>query len=167
MKIAIISDSHDNITNLKSAIAKLKTLAPDALIHCGDLSAPFMIPVLADLKVPTYYTFGNNEAEIHYTIKKAAEHGINIMRMKTGEWIGELELGGKKIAFTHYGTIATALAFTKKYDIVCHGHTHKQREERIENTLVVNPGEIHNCKSEGSFAIYDTDTDSVQFHDLK
>ena len=45
MKIAVLSDTHDNIWKLAQAMPHLA--AADAVIHCGDLIAPFMIKRLA------------------------------------------------------------------------------------------------------------------------
>ena len=63
MKIAIMSDSHDNIWKLDQALAKVKEA--DVLIHCGDLCSPFVIKHLgewADEK-PVYIVWGNNDGD--------------------------------------------------------------------------------------------------------
>lgn len=163
MKIGVISDTHDNLDNTRLVVEKLKKEKVEALIHCGDISAPFVIPILAELKVPVYVTLGNNEAELILMMAKINENeNVKLMRP-----MGEIELGGKKIAFTHYPEFGTALAFTKKYDLVCHGHTHKTRNEVIGETLVLNPGEITNLKGNPTYAIYDTETNKAEILNLK
>ncbi|MFC1753929.1 YfcE family phosphodiesterase [Thermoproteota archaeon] len=162
MKVGIISDTHDNITNTKKAIAKLKELKVEALIHCGDLASGFMVNILDEIGVPIYFTFGNAEGVVTQILRKA--EGTQII---FNDYLGEIELGGKKIAFTHYPEFGEALACTKKYDLVCHGHTHLKKEKIIEGALVVNPGEITTVKTDGSFAVYDTETNKVEFFDLK
>ena len=50
------------------------------------------------------------------------------------------------------------------YDLVIHGHTHKKRDEKIPDTLVLNPGCAHrefpniegNIETEPSVIIFDT-----------
>ena len=43
MKIAVMSDTHDNIWNLEDALAIIKDEKADLIIHCGDFVAPFML----------------------------------------------------------------------------------------------------------------------------
>lgn len=163
MKIGVISDTHDNLDNTKLVVEKLKQEKVGALIHCGDIIAPFVIPILAELKVPVYVTLGNNEGEL-ILMSEIVNKNENVKLMRP---MGEVELSGKKIAFTHYPEFGTALAFTKKYDLVCHGHTHTTRNEVIEGTLVINPGEITNLKGKPSYAIYDTETNKAVILNLK
>ena len=40
MKIAIISDTHDNLANFKKAISLIKKEKIKILIHCGDIFEP-------------------------------------------------------------------------------------------------------------------------------
>ena len=40
MKIAIISDTHDNLANLKKAIDWIKKEKIKIVIHCGDIFKP-------------------------------------------------------------------------------------------------------------------------------
>ncbi len=46
MKFAVRCDSHDNLWNLEVAIPIL--VQTDAVIHCGDIIAPFMVKRLAE-----------------------------------------------------------------------------------------------------------------------
>jgi len=80
--------------------------------------------------------------------------------------LGEVGLGGKKIAWTHFPQFAKPLAVTGKYDAVFYGHTHKKHEEKIGKTLLVNPGNIMGNPGPASFAVYDTSSDSVDFFDI-
>ena len=43
MIVAIMSDSHDNIWNLRKAVEIIKNSQAGLLIHCGDFIAPFML----------------------------------------------------------------------------------------------------------------------------
>ena len=60
MKIAIMSDSHDAIPNLKKAVKLAIEKQAEILFHCGDLISPFMIPVLAEFGRETHLILGNN-----------------------------------------------------------------------------------------------------------
>jgi len=51
-------------------------------------------------------------------------------------------LAGKKIAIFHEpDQIEITLCENNDVDIVLHGHTHRYREEIVNNTLIYNPGE--------------------------
>ena len=45
MRIAIISDSHDNVWKLDSAMPQLAQA--DVILHCGDVCSPFTLLRLA------------------------------------------------------------------------------------------------------------------------
>jgi len=43
MKIGVMSDTHDNLSNLISAVDTFRRLGIDTVIHCGDLNSPEMV----------------------------------------------------------------------------------------------------------------------------
>jgi len=153
MKIAIISDSHDNVPNLEKALDWINSQGISLIIHCGDLSAPSMLAkVLApNFKGKIHLVHGNvGDPELLEEVAKKFEnvhlHG------KIGELVLPSELGtvpirgqspgekeGVKIAFTHFPAKAKELAKTGKYDLVFYGHTHKPWEEKLKL-------QISNCK---------------------
>lgn len=51
MKIAIMSDSHDNIVNLTKALKFINKEKIKTLIHCGDLCAP---SILTEVLAPNF-----------------------------------------------------------------------------------------------------------------
>ena len=59
MKIAIISDTHDNIENTEKAIEIFKQKKVSSIIHCGDFCAPFMMIILDRAEIPIDCVFGN------------------------------------------------------------------------------------------------------------
>lgn len=160
MKIGIISDTHDRIDLTKKVIQKLEDKKCKALIHCGDFCAPFILEELSKFKEKVFCCFGNTDDRFNST-KTAIKLGINL----EGD-IGEIEIGNKKIAFCHFPNVAENFAMSQKYDIVFHGHTHKKREEKIGNTLLVNPGEIMGRYGKSTYAIYDTKANKVEFFEL-
>ncbi len=162
MKIAIISDTHDNIENTEKAIEIFKQKKVSSIIHCGDFCAPFMMIILDKAEIPIDCVFGNIDDRFGTTRKADSSKNIKLH----GD-IAEIEIDNKKIAVTHFPNFADALAFTGKYDLVFHGHTHKKRDEKINNTLIVNPGTLAGINNPATFAIYDTETNEVEFFDLK
>jgi putative phosphoesterase len=162
MKIAILSDSHDNIWMLDRAMPHLA--GADVILHCGDLCSPFMTRRLIEgvRGKPVYIVWGNNDGDrpLHLKVSAGAEN-IHFL----GEF-GDLTLDGLKIAFTHYPEIARPLAESDKFDLVCYGHDHKANEEHIGRTILLNPGELHGLFGKSMIAIFLTTTKKAATIDL-
>ena len=156
MRIAILSDIHDNIPNLRAALGRLEGV--EELICCGDLCSPFIVDELGKgFEGPVHVVFGNNDGDRFRITQKAGGYGhINLY----GE-LAELTLGGKRFAVQHFDNIGRAIAASGAYDVVCYGHNH--RYEIVEGaTLQINPGEVFGgLTGAATFVIYDTATGEV------
>jgi len=161
MKIAIITDSHDNIDYFKKFVEMVKQQKIDTVIHCGDLVAPFMIQFLVESDLTFYLTSGNNTGDLDMLWPRLKGTKINYYPR-----LGEIELAGKKIAFTHFPDFAELMAASGKYDYVFYGHTHIKVDKKIGNTLLINPGELTNLRTKGSFVILDLESGKYEFIDL-
>ena len=161
MKIGIISDSHDRIENTNRAIELLMKKGAKILIHCGDFCAPFMMNELIKFKGEVHCVFGNIDDRFT-TANRAKELKINFH----GD-MAKLEIAGKKILVNHYPDIARAFAFTGEFDLVCYGHDHTKNKEVIGKTILLNPGGLWSRKVEPSFALYDTETNDVEFFGIE
>jgi putative phosphoesterase len=163
MRIAILSDIHDNLWNLAAAVQFVA--GADALICCGDLCSPFVIDELAKFGKDVHIVFGNNDADLYRITSKA---------MKTPNVCvhGELfqaDFDGRRFAVNHFNYIARPMAKSGDYDVVCFGHNHAFEITREGGGLLINPGPIMGAKfSTGaweditpSFAIYETGTHRV------
>ena len=51
MKIGLISDTHDNIQNIRRAVRKFNDKRVDLVIHAGDIVSPNAVESLADVKL--------------------------------------------------------------------------------------------------------------------
>ena len=135
--VGIISDSHDNIHNIRSAVEIFNMRQVHTVLHVGDIVSPFTVRVFRDLNCPMHLVFGNNDGDKQTLIKFFRE---------VGEFHGgtaKLTIGGRQIAMTH-GTeqiVQEALVKSGEYDIVISGHTHELAITKENNTLVINPGE--------------------------
>lgn len=162
MKVAVLSDSHDNIWVLRSALKSIQDA--DILICCGDLCSPFVISIIAQNFVkPIHMVYGNNDGD-PFRITKNANRFSNV------EIDGELfigEIGGKSFAVNHYDNIGLEIAKSQIHDVVCFGHNHHHQVERFGKTLVINPGTIMGYSPldqrevPPTFVMYDTDRDAV------
>ncbi|MGD8397397.1 MAG: metallophosphoesterase [Anaerolineae bacterium] len=152
MKVAILSDIHDNIWKLE---ALLDGLEADALLFCGDFCAPFTLAQIAQaFDGPIHVVFGNNDGDQWLLCQVASKFEHVTLH---GQF-AELALDDRRVAVTHYPEIGRALAAGDAYDLVCHGHSHERVVERRGRTLRVNPGEVMGRFGPSTYAVYDTKT---------
>jgi len=162
MRIAILSDTHDNIWKLDSAMPKLAE--SDVILHCGDLCSPFLIQRLAEgvKGKPVHVVWGNNDGDRQMLTVVAARAGNVSLH---GE-LAEIDLDGLRVAMTHYPAIGRALAEGGRYDLVCYGHDHKAHEERVGRTLLLNPGEVMGLYGKSTFALFVTRSQKIAWVDV-
>jgi hypothetical protein len=149
MNIAIISDTHDNIWKLEDAMPHLRSA--DAIIHCGDLCAPFMLKRLGEglPEKPVHIVWGNNDGD-PFLISKVAS---SFPEIQIHGQLAQLELDGVRIGVNHYPVIARDLARSGSYDLVCYGHDHTAHESMVGGCLLLNPGELMGLKGKSTLAI--------------
>ncbi|HSR31388.1 MAG TPA: metallophosphoesterase [Anaerolineae bacterium] len=161
MKIAILSDVHDNIWKLETLLAGLEA---DVLIFCGDFCAPFTLAQIAEgFTGPVHVVFGNNDGDQFLLARVAAKFPHVTLH---GDF-AELQLDGRQVAVTHYPQIGQALARGGIYDLVCHGHSHERVIEQVGKTVRVNPGEVMGRLGPSTYALYDTVTSHVEIAELE
>lgn len=158
MKIAVISDSHDNIWNLEKALTMIKEERADAIIHCGDFVAPFVLKRLNSANIPVYGVLGNNDGS-GFMLAQTAAALKNITLFET---IGSYNDGDYKIGFTHKREVAEGLMFSGRYNLVCYGHSHRYTLEKNGNAILLNPGEIMGGEGSPSFCMVDTITTVIK-----
>ncbi len=155
MKIAILSDTHDNIWKLTEILRIAQERGAQALICCGDLCSPFTLRQIGEeFAGPVHVVLGNNDGD-PLTLSQVATASGHITLHGL---FGYIELGGRKIAINHYPPIALDQAYSGRYDLVCYGHDHKAHIGSVGHTLLVNPGEAMGKSSPGTLALYDTET---------
>lgn len=163
MRVAILSDIHDNIWNLAAALHGLADA--EALICCGDLCSPFVLDQLAEgFAGPIHIVFGNNDGDLFRITAKAGGRGN--VHLYGAFYAGEL--GGRRFAVNHYPDIARSLASSGLYDVVCYGHNHAYSVERVGGVALLNPGAlmgydpINRHDNDATFLIYDTARDKAK-----
>lgn len=160
MKIVVFSDVHDNLMRWQEAAEIIKAEKIKIGICCGDTGDLQTLEAIAKPFKKLYLCFGN----LDYHIKNKTElfpENIELFE-KTGEFtlhrVRPYASGGQKqvkIAIVHYDYMAKEMAKERKYDIVFYGHTHTPWEEKIENTVLLNPGEVSGQFGRASFAVYE------------
>jgi putative phosphoesterase len=148
-RIGIISDTHGQVEYTRSAIRLLESLEPELVIHCGDIGSEEIVRMFSAW--PTHFVFGNVDEDA-----RGLRRTIEECRQTCHERFGTLEVAGVRIAFLHGDDwhLLEQTIHGGQWDLVCHGHTHRRREERAGKTLIVNPGAIYRA-SPHSFAVVD------------
>lgn len=170
MRIAVVSDIHDHVWNLATALTFVAGC--DVLICCGDLCSPFVLDQLArGFAQPIFIVFGNNDADTYRITSKISKYPH--VQLK-GEFF-EQEWGGRKVAVNHFDFIARYIAQSGKHDAVFFGHNHVFEITQYEKTLAANPGSIMGCQFDAaaqrtdvapSFLIYDTETNLARGYEI-
>ena len=192
MKLAILSDIHDHVWNLTTALKHIAASGTGTLICCGDLCSPFVVALLKNgFAGRIHLVFGNNDADL-YRITRQAQHG----RLELHGEFAELVIAGEqllthaefltqnpglsyfgasdvtRIAVNHFDSIARPLAAAGTYDLVFYGHNHKHRHERLGAVDVINPGAIMGYDGPGerdipaTFVVYDTDAKEPTWYEV-
>jgi putative phosphoesterase len=137
VRIAVLSDIHDNVWKLDAALAAVRDC--DLLLCCGDLCSPFIIHQMGGgFAKPIHIVFGNNDADLFRIT-------ANARRYEHIQLHGEFfrgEFGGRRVAMNHFDGIARPIAASGEFDVVCFGHNHMYEVARIGRTLTINPGPV-------------------------
>ena len=161
MKIGILSDTHDHVKHITKAVSLFRKEGVRHLFHAGDFCSPFTIQLFRGYEMDA--VFGNNDGDHFRLIAKFRENELAIHN----EFF-EKDVDGCHLALYH-GTrseITDALVRCGKYDLVISGHTHTVVNERINNTLMLNPGSAHGFDSQATVAVFDTETQEAVIHTL-
>ncbi len=151
MKFAVVSDTHDNIKSFLKIITWLNTQKIKTILHCGDIcNQEIMDEAGKNFKGKIYYVRGNGDYELPEIPETM-----------------EIELGGKRIFLNHYPEVAKQAAESGKYDIAFYGHTHRPWVEQVGKCKLANPGEVAGQRYKPTFAIYDTETDTLELKILE
>ncbi len=150
MRLLVLSDTHDNIWALEAAMPHLRTA--EAILHCGDLCSPFMIPRLAQAGPPVHVVWGNNDGDRRLLTQQADKFSHVYLH---GDF-ADLVLGEWRVALTHYPEVARPVAESGQFRLVCYGHDHTAHHSQIGGTLLLNPGEVMGLLGRRTLAQVDT-----------
>jgi len=158
MKVGLMSDSHDNMDALQKAVDFFNEENVGAVLHAGDLVAPFTARKLNLLKMPLTITFGNNDGE-RFGLRK-------VFAGKIFEPPHQLFVADKRVLMLHDPAQVGALRDSGHFDFILYGHTHEV-EVSHGTTLVVNPGECGGwLNGKCTVAVWDTESGKVTIHDF-
>jgi len=163
MKVAVLSDAHDNIWKLGELLEDVGRSGAEVLLFCGDLCAPFTLKQIGEeFGGPVHVVQGNNDGDV-FLLTRIATSLDNVT------WHGlfaYLEFDGRKVALNHYPQIARDQALSGLYDLVCHGHDHTAKVESHGKSLLVNPGEVMGRFGKSTYALYDTESGYAELREV-
>jgi len=136
MKIGVVSDTHNNLKNVRQIIALFNDVAVERVIHTGDISQAKVMEEFAQLNAPLYGVYGNNDqGELESLEAAAFAKGFHFIQPPL-----TLTWAGRRIVVVH-DPLELEPIETSQYDVILHGHTHRQRIEVVDQSLIFNPGE--------------------------
>lgn len=163
MKIGIVSDTHDNLSNTIYCLEHLRNLGVTTLIHCGDLTRPDLPAYFEGFKV--IYTFGNCDKLTG--LIRAGVQTLSNNSVAAASFDGRID--DRRILVFHgdiEGQVMEAVRL-RCYDYIIHGHTHLHSDLRQLKTRIINPGALGGVKRESrSFCVLDLETDDLVFHQV-
>ncbi|MFW6154004.1 MAG: metallophosphoesterase family protein [Planctomycetota bacterium] len=160
MNIGLVSDSHGQAGRLGRAVGELVERGAEAIVHCGDLGSLRCVRALGAAGVPTWATAGNMDRHVAHLAGVAAHSGVTFGRRSA-----ELDLGDGRYLVAVHGhdeDLLAELIGGGQFAYVCHGHTHRRRDDHVGAVHVINPGAVQRAVPH-SAALLDTQTDTVTF----
>lgn len=154
MKIAIISDTHDNLANLEKFLSFAKEEKIKAVFHCGDVTNTETLAYFVS-KFPgeVFLCLGNADLK-EEIIKNFSERKEE--RLKIFEGSGEVNLEDKKFIFSHFlESIENRL---NDSDFAFFGHTHRPWLKNAKKPIILNPGNLAGLYYRATFAALDLKT---------
>ena len=136
MKVGVVSDTHNNLKNCNRIVELLNEAGVDRVIHTGDITQAKTLEVFAGLDAPLWGVFGNNDIGERDSLTSAVnQFGFEFIEPPlTLLWLE------KKMVVVH-DPLELSMVNPGDYDVILHGHTHRQTIEYHGDQLTFNPGE--------------------------
>ena len=137
MLVGVVSDTHNNIKNIENIINIFNKEEVDLVIHTGDISKAKTLRLFSNLNCPMTGVFGNNDRFEKGLKEVCYEYNFNFQDPPLS-----LTLEDKKIAIFHEPELIDG--YIKEHidvQLIIHGHTHRYREESLNDIIFFNPGE--------------------------
>ena len=135
MRIGIVSDTHNMLRNVERIVALFDGAAVDRVVHTGDITQAKTLEIFGRMRARLVGVFGNNDLE-----RDSLEAACRAHRLEFSEPPLQLEWAGRRISVVHDPQDLHP-GLLDDCHVALHGHDHRQRIERVGETLVVNPGE--------------------------
>jgi len=163
MKIGVVSDTHGRAGRLAAAIEVFAVRGAQAVVHCGDIGSTECVELLGASGMSAYAVAGNMDRHADRLAETAERAGVHFA---TEIVEVPLEDGQHLVAMHgHDEAVLSEMILGGQFPYVCHGHTHRARDERIGAARVVNPGALAHPRDprHPTAAVLDTRAGTVEF----
>ena len=133
MRIGVVSDTHNNLRNVRRIVELFNASGVEHVVHTGDITQPKTLEVFAGLDMPLTGVFGNND-EIPALIPVAERLGMTFVEPPL-----HLVWADRNILVVHDPLQLEGVQDAA--DVTLYGHIHRQIIERGPRSLTFNPGE--------------------------
>ena len=157
LKIAIISDSHDNTKSLKNAIQIANEQKCSYFFHLGDVISPYSAKFLGEFNGIVKGVFGNCDGDRVELTKTFNNFGGEIRNPPF-----KFNIKGKSFVLMHEPYLLDEIIKSDEINYIFYGHLHKIDFRKISKTTVLNPGESAGFKKVSNFFIMDLFTDNFE-----
>lgn len=162
MRLAVISDIHDNLVNLKKGLDWFKTNGIEKIICAGDITNLETINFLAGNFLGEIFIVKGNVDNYENSDLKSFSN-LNYL----GE-IGFINIAGLNIGLCHEPEKIKKLKNLSEDipDFIFYGHTHKPWLEKSGETIIANPGTLGGVFYPATFAILETGNKNLELKRL-
>ncbi|MDH5738376.1 MAG: YfcE family phosphodiesterase, partial [Gammaproteobacteria bacterium] len=117
MRIGVVSDTHNNLPNVRKIVSLFNQLEIDKVVHTGDITQAKTLEVFAQLQVPLHGVYGNNDLERDSLGAAVLRHGFEFVDPPfVVEW------HGRRIQVVHDPRDLGVLDLSETH-LALHGHT--------------------------------------------
>ncbi|MFO0925749.1 MAG: YfcE family phosphodiesterase [Gemmataceae bacterium] len=141
MKIAILSDTHNQDHRVELALALARDRGAEMVLHCGDIEDPPVVRLFRGWNA--HFVLGNCDWD-----RDGLREAITSIGGQLHDRYGHLEVAGRQLAFLHGhdGDLLHDLVQSGAYDYLFHGHTHHAVDRQAGPTRVINPGALQRAR---------------------
>ncbi len=160
MKVAVVSDTHDNLENLRKFLNFAKKEKIMVLIHCGDVTnGETLKEIEENFFGKIFLSLGN--ADILDSLFKTAK------KTRIFENLGKIRIGKLRVGFCHRFDLKKLRNEFEKFDFFFFGHSHWPFLNKEKNCVLANPGNLAGLFYKATFAILDTKTKKLELKILE
>jgi len=162
MKIAIVSDIHDNIFNLNKFLKHCKKAKISKLICCGDVCSATTLKILSSkFAGEIFLVIGNGdlyEKKDYQMAKNIKYYGL----------VGQEKIFGLDFIFSHYEKEINRQIEVSgaKFDFAFYGHSHKPWLEKRGDMIMANSGNLAGIFFNPTFAVLDVKSKNLKLEIL-
>ncbi|MFH1233955.1 MAG: YfcE family phosphodiesterase [Patescibacteria group bacterium] len=156
MKVAIISDIHDNSLNLKKSLAWCEKNKIKELICCGDITNSDTLRYLAENFLGKI-NLARGNMEIFEETEVGQYKNINYLGL-----FGAVKFDNKKIGICHKPELIVEVKKLGHCDLIFYGHTHQPWIKKEKGITIANPGTLGGVFYKASFGVCDSETGNLE-----